>query len=53
VNEGAVDKRSPAPDAISSLKQYLLQRGVATETWMNREAKAFARRIAIEIAASK
>ena len=28
-----------AIDAIAGLEQYLLQRGVATKAWMEREAK--------------
>jgi len=36
----------PNSDAIAGLEQYMLQRSVATRAWMNREASAFARRIA-------
>jgi len=49
----APGKRSPAADAIAGLQHYILHRRVATRAWMDREAKAFARRIATAKAASK
>jgi TPP-dependent pyruvate/acetoin dehydrogenase alpha subunit len=42
----ASTKHTVPPDAIATLKRYLLQRGVATKQWIEREAKVFARRIA-------
>jgi TPP-dependent pyruvate/acetoin dehydrogenase alpha subunit len=44
--EGAAAKRTAANDAVAGLERYLVQRGVATKAWMDREAKAFARRVA-------
>jgi TPP-dependent pyruvate/acetoin dehydrogenase alpha subunit len=46
-------KRAPVADPIAGLEHYILHRRVATRAWMDREAKAFARRIAIAKAASK
>jgi hypothetical protein len=46
VLEGAAGKARVTDDAIAGLERYLVQRGVATRTWMEREAKAFAKRIA-------
>ena len=43
---GARSARNATADAIAALESYMLQRGVATRTWMQREAKAFAKRIA-------
>jgi TPP-dependent pyruvate/acetoin dehydrogenase alpha subunit len=45
-------KVKPA-DAIATIEQYLLHRKVATETWMTREAKQFAKRLAAAKAAPK
>ena len=46
VLEGAKGGRDASGDAIGVLKSYMLNRGVATKGWMEREAKAFARRVA-------
>jgi Dehydrogenase E1 component len=46
-------KRAPAHDPISCLEQYILQRGVATRSWMDREAAAFAKQVEAAKAASK
>ena len=46
-------KRRPATDAITVLEHYLLQRGVASRAWIEREAKSFAKRAGVERAASK
>ncbi len=46
VLEGAAGKRSAENDALAGLERYMVQRGVATKAWMEREAKAFARRLA-------
>lgn len=53
VLEAAGSKRTPATDAILGLERYILQRGVATMAWMEREAKSFAKRAVVERAASK
>ena len=39
-------KTKAAADAIAGMKQYMLQRGVVTEAWLERETRAFARRLA-------
>ncbi len=39
-------KRVAAQDAIVGLERTLLQRGVGSRAWMEREAKRFAKRIA-------
>jgi TPP-dependent pyruvate/acetoin dehydrogenase alpha subunit len=49
----APGKRTSAADPIAGLEHYILHRRVATRAWMDREAKAFARRISIAKAASK
>jgi hypothetical protein len=49
----AAGKRTPAVDAVAGLEEYMLHRKVATRAWMEREAKAFARRAAARPAASK
>jgi len=41
----AVKEAAPA-DAIATLQRYLLQRGIATKAWLEREAKSFAKRLA-------
>jgi TPP-dependent pyruvate/acetoin dehydrogenase alpha subunit len=46
-------KRGPAHYAVSGLEQYILQRGVATRAWMDREAASFAKLVAAANAASK
>ena len=46
-------KRRPATDAITALERYLLQRGVASRAWIEREAKSFAKRAEVERTASK
>ena len=43
---GAAGKVRAAQDAIAGLERTMLQRGVASRTWMEREAKSFAKRIA-------
>jgi TPP-dependent pyruvate/acetoin dehydrogenase alpha subunit len=53
VIEGAAGRRSPAADAIVGLQRYLVDRRVATQAWIEREAKSFAMRVAGENAASK
>jgi hypothetical protein len=53
VVEGAAGKRSQAADAIVGLEGYMLERRIATRTWMEREARAFAKRVAVEKAASR
>ena len=40
-------------DAIDALEQYLVERKVATRSWMDGEAKSFAKRLTIENSASK
>ena len=47
---GAAAKRA---DAIAGLAGYLVERRVATRAWIERQAKAFAKRLAAENAASK
>ena len=46
-------KRNPATDAITGLESYMLQRGVATRAWMQRETKSFTKRAGIARTASK
>jgi len=46
VLEGAVGKVRVTEDAIAGLERYMLQRGVATRAWMERETKNFAKRLA-------
>jgi TPP-dependent pyruvate/acetoin dehydrogenase alpha subunit len=41
-------KKTAASDGIAGLESYLLQRKVATKVWMEREAKAFAKRVVRE-----
>jgi TPP-dependent pyruvate/acetoin dehydrogenase alpha subunit len=43
----------PTPNAIAGIEQYMLQRGVVTRRWMEREAKSFQRRLAAAKAAAK
>jgi TPP-dependent pyruvate/acetoin dehydrogenase alpha subunit len=43
---GAEGKVRVTQDAIVGLERYLVQRGIATRAWMEREAKAFAKRLA-------
>ncbi len=50
---GAVGKGGRTADAIAVLESYLLERHVATRSWIEREAKSFAKRLAIENTASK
>ncbi|MGA1981435.1 MAG: thiamine pyrophosphate-dependent enzyme [Acidobacteriaceae bacterium] len=45
--EGTAAKRTAA-DGLAGLERYLLQRGIATKMWMEREAKGFAKRVARE-----
>ncbi len=45
VLEGAKSGRKASTDAIAGLEEYMLSRGVASRTWMEREAKSFAKRI--------
>jgi acetoin:2,6-dichlorophenolindophenol oxidoreductase subunit alpha len=44
VLSGVKGKR--ADDAVAGMERYLLQRGVVTQAWMEREARGFARRMA-------
>jgi acetoin:2,6-dichlorophenolindophenol oxidoreductase subunit alpha len=37
--------RTPPEDALPAMERYLLERGVATRTWMDREARAFSSRL--------
>lgn len=53
VLEATWKRRGSTTDAITSLERYMLQRGVATRAWMEREAKSFGRRAKVERAASK
>ena len=53
VPEGAAGKGTASSDGIAGLERYLLQRGVATRVWMEREAKGFAKRVAREKEASR
>jgi len=53
VVQGAAPTRKPANDAIAGLERYMLERGIATRTWIEREAKSFAKRVATSKAASK
>jgi hypothetical protein len=46
-------KRTVATDAIAVLEQYMLPRNVVTRSWIDRETKAFAKRLANEKAAFK
>lgn len=46
VMEGAAGKVRVTEDAIAGLERHLVQRGIATRAWMEREAKAFAKRVA-------
>jgi TPP-dependent pyruvate/acetoin dehydrogenase alpha subunit len=46
VLEGGGGKDKAAQDAITGLERTLIQRGIATRAWMEREAKAFAKRVA-------
>lgn len=43
---GAMSNIKVTQDAIAGLERYMVQRGVATRPWMEREAKAFAKRVA-------
>jgi hypothetical protein len=45
--------RTAAADALTVLEQYMLPRNVVTRAWIDRETKAFARRLADNEAASK
>ena len=47
---GLAGKVRVTEDAIAGLERYMLQRGVATGAWMEREAKAFAKRLARQTA---
>ena len=46
VMKGAAGKVRVTEDAIAGLERTLVQRGIETRAWMEREAKAFARRLA-------
>jgi TPP-dependent pyruvate/acetoin dehydrogenase alpha subunit len=41
----AANRHSTANDAIAELERYLMQRGIASKTWMEREARLFAQRV--------
>jgi TPP-dependent pyruvate/acetoin dehydrogenase alpha subunit len=43
--EGAAGKVRVTEDAIAGLERYMVMRGVASRTWMEREAKNFAKRV--------
>jgi hypothetical protein len=45
-------RKAPRPDAIAGLAEYILGRRVATQAWMDREAKVFAKKMAADAAAS-
>jgi TPP-dependent pyruvate/acetoin dehydrogenase alpha subunit len=45
--------RALAGDAIAGIERYMLQRGVVTRRWMDREAGTFRRRLAAAKAAAK
>jgi len=53
VPEGGAGKSEAPADAIEVLERTMLLRGVATRSWMEREAKSFAKRAAKHLAASK
>jgi TPP-dependent pyruvate/acetoin dehydrogenase alpha subunit len=53
VLEGVAGKGTTPSDGIAGLERYLLQRGVATRMWMEREAKGFAKQVAREKEASR
>ena len=44
--EGAAGKARAPQDAIMALERYMVQHGVATRAWMEREAVAFAKQLA-------
>jgi hypothetical protein len=46
-------RRGPATDGIGGLEQYMLPRKVVSRGWIDRETKAFARRLAQDKGASK
>jgi hypothetical protein len=46
-------KRGQVNDAVSGLEQYILQRRVATQAWMDREAASFEKQAAAAKTASK
>ncbi len=46
VLHGVAGRGKTREDAIAGLERYMAQRGVATKAWMEREAKAFAMRLA-------
>lgn len=43
---GAAGRTRVMQDAIAGLERYMVQHSVATRAWMEREAKAFAKRVA-------
>jgi TPP-dependent pyruvate/acetoin dehydrogenase alpha subunit len=43
---GSAGKARKTEDAIAGLEQTMAQRGIASRAWMEREAKAFAKRVA-------
>jgi TPP-dependent pyruvate/acetoin dehydrogenase alpha subunit len=43
--EAVSNRRAPTPDALAALEQYTLQRGVAAQTWIDRESRSFALRL--------
>jgi hypothetical protein len=45
-------RKTPAADAITTLEHYMLPRKVVTMAWIERETRAFAKRLAREKAAS-
>jgi TPP-dependent pyruvate/acetoin dehydrogenase alpha subunit len=46
-------RRRSAADGIGGLEQYMLPRKVVTSAWIDRETKAFAKRLARDKGASK
>lgn len=48
VIEGIRPGRARSVDAISALERYILERGVASQTWIDRESKSFALRLAAQ-----
>jgi TPP-dependent pyruvate/acetoin dehydrogenase alpha subunit len=52
VLHGGAAKPNSKPDAIAAIEQYMLQRGVVTRRWMEREARRFARSLAAARAAA-
>ena len=43
LRQGRIDQKSE--DAVAGMERYLLQRGVVTRAWMEKEARGFGRRL--------